>query len=343
MDSIFSQKLFETADRAVGEDMEYAPEFAEFMTLAEPRAERQVGDHIIAAQPPEWGDVFKAGSALLEKSHDLRILAKVCRAALQKYGLPGLAQGLALMARWIESEWDFLYPLLNVDGDYDPLFRSNAVSEIASREGLVTALRQAVFLETPIGAITISTAEQLLDGKPREEAATVSSIEQLSRIVTEEKDRNQERFEAIASISSALEVIASTFRERLSSEYWPNLEQLTNIVTRIERFLASLLQDAPVSGEANAATATTAPASPETAPVSAAALPTALNTRAEACKALALARQYFEKHEPSHPAPLLVQRVERLANLDFAAIIKDLIPEGLQQLRILAGESESAP
>ncbi|MDR1662418.1 MAG: type VI secretion system protein TssA [Azoarcus sp.] len=339
MDSIFSPKLFEAVAEGVGEDLEYTPEFAEFMTLAAPRAERQIGDHVIPAQAPDWSGVFKTGNALLEKSRDLRILATVCRAALPKYGLPGLAQGLSLMAQWVENEWDFLYPRLDIYGDYDPLFRSNAISEIADREGLVAALRQAALLETPIGTVTIATAEHLINGRPAGEDAVVSSLDQFSRVVVEEKERNRERLDSVAGISSALTAIASAFKARLDSEYWPNIELLSEIVVRLERFLSPLLQ-----GAASSVPAEAAPACDDTPPLdvtgarATAALPAALGTRAEAFKALALARQYFERHEPAHPAPLLIQRIERLAVLDFSAIVKDLIPEGLSQLRILSGE-----
>ncbi|MDR1462982.1 MAG: type VI secretion system protein TssA [Azoarcus sp.] len=343
MNSIFSPQFFETVGHGPGEDLEYTPAFAEFMALAVPREERQVGEHVIPAQAPDWSGVFKTGSALLEQSHDLRILAVICQAALSKYSLPGLAQSLSLMAQWIENEWDSIYPLLTIDGDYDPLFRSNAISGISDREGLVAVLRQTTLLETPIGSITISTAEHLVNGKPVGEEVAISSLNQLSRIVVEEKGRNQERLAAIISISASLTAISSAYKARLESEYWPDIELLTGIITRIERFIAPLFQDTAPSDQQDAApahndTAATTTASTGTKSTPAAALPAALDTRIEAFKALALARQYFENHEPTHPAPLLIQRIERLSSLDFSAIIQDLIPEGLQQLRILTGE-----
>ncbi|MDR0702301.1 MAG: type VI secretion system protein TssA [Azoarcus sp.] len=337
MDSIFSPKLFEIADHGPGEDLEYTPAFAEFMMLAAPREERQVGDHIIPAQQPDWSGVLKTGNALLEQSRDLRILAAICRAALSRYGLPGLAQGLSLMAQWLENEWDALYPKLNVDGDYDPLFRSNAISEISNREGLIVALRQTAFLETPIGAVPIAAVEHLLNGKPVGEEAAISSLDQLSLIIVEEKDRNREHLAAITTISSALTAISSVFKARLESEYWPDIEQLVEIVTRLERFIAPLIQDTTKDIQPDETPARDA-AAKTVKTASAGALPEALGTRAEAFKALALARQYFENHEPAHPAPLLIQRIERLVNLNFSAIVQNLIPEGLQQLRTLTGE-----
>ncbi len=337
MDSIFSPVLFESASSA-GEDLEYAVAFSEFVSLSTTREERQVGEHVIPAQPPNWSEVFKMGNGLLEKSRDLRILAKVCRAALHKYGLPGLAQGLALMSQWIENDWDHLYPRIETDGDYDPLFRSNAISEISEREGLVHALRQTAFLETSIGTVTIFTAEQVLEGKQEEGKSLVSSPDQLSRMLVAEKDKNQDRLAAISTISSSLASINSTLKVRLESEYWPNIDLLTKIITRLDRFIVAQLQEEAPSDSTPVQTQTDENQGAVAAPRTSGPLPSSLNTRADAYKALALAREYFERHEPSHPAPLLIRRVERIGGADFLAIIQELMPDATDQVRYLAGE-----
>ncbi len=348
MDSIFSRTLFEasvTNGTPCGGNLEYSPMFTEFTALSTAREERQIGGNIIPAQDPDWASVFKTGCSLLEQSRDLRILAMVCRAALHQYGLPGLAQALSLMKHWIGSQWEHLHPVLYIDDDYDPLFRSNAIASLSDPEGLVRSLRQAVFLDTPIGTVTVSVADRLLNGKPVEDQTIVTSLEQLSRMLVEEKDRNQERFSALASIQTALSEIASTFREQLESEYWPDIGLLTDIVARLERFVATNLQQtlpqAAEQPEQNAITDSPVPSTPIMTFTSAG-LPAALQSRSEAFKALALARAYFESNEPSHPAPLLIRRVERLADMDFFAIVKDLTPEGLQQLQLLAGDAANS-
>ena len=334
MDSIFNPILLEAASSS-GEDLEYAVAFSEFMALSTAREERQVGEHIIPAQPPNWTEVFKMGCGLLERSRDLRILTKVCRAALHIRGLPGLAQGLALMAQWIENDWNHLYPQIEVDGIVDPLYRSNAISEISEREGLVHALRQMTFLETSIGPVTLFDAEQVLEGKQDEESP-VASAEQLSRMLVAEKDRNQDRLTSISSISSSLASINSTLKVRLEPEYWPDIELLSKVVPRLDRFIAAQLQGQEESESSDPApqASTGAPSAPKASGP----LPSVLNTRADACKALALAREYFERHEPSHPAPLLIRRVERIGGSDFQAIIQELMPSVMDQVRQLAGE-----
>jgi len=47
--------------------------------------------------------------------------------------------------------------------------------------------------------------------------------------------------------------------------------------------------------------------------------------------------EWIERNEPSNPAPLLIQRAQRLMKKNFMEIIRDLVPEGLGQIEKLAG------
>jgi len=338
-DSIFSPILFEKADSA-GEDLEPVVAFSEFMTLSTPREERQVGNHVIPAQPPNWSEVLKMGGSLLERSRDLRILIKVCQAALHKYGLPGLAQGLALMAKWIEDDWDYLYPQIEIDGEIDPFFRSNAISELSVHEGFIHTLWQTTFLETKDGIVTVFAAEQVFEGKKEEGKSVVSSLDQLSRMLIEEKIKNQARLDAISSISSSLDSINSVLIARFESEDRPKIDPLMKTVTRLGNFIDTQLQEKGQEQPAIDSPSPPAQANANMAQATPATLPKALNTRADALKALVLAREYFERHEPSHPAPLLIRRIERISSSDFWGIIQELMPEATDQVRRFAG-SES--
>ncbi|MCL2876945.1 MAG: type VI secretion system protein TssA [Betaproteobacteria bacterium] len=337
MDSIFSPEFFEVT--SCGEDLEYASAYVEFMTLAAPSEERQVGAHVIPAATPDWASVLKTGCSLLKQSRDLRILAKICRAAIHQYGLTGLDQTMALMACWMENQWDDLHPRLTIDGEFDPLLRSNAISDIADPAGVVRFLRQAIFIELPVGAVAVSAADQLLSGMQVAEQEIVSTIEQLTQVIAGEEEKNRDRFAALASIQVSLDRIVSIFRSRLDSEYWPNIDLLTGIVSRLNHFITTTLSETapellqqPVTTEGSESVDSQA-----SAPAGSGGLPAKLQTRAEAFRALSLARKYFENNEPSHPAPLLIQRIERLASMDFSQIIRELTPEGVKQLQLLAG------
>jgi type VI secretion system protein ImpA len=62
-----------------------------------------------------------------------------------------------------------------------------------------------------------------------------------------------------------------------------------------------------------------------------------INSREDAARLLEQVCEWFDRHEPSHPAPLLVRRARRLMSKSFLEIVRDLAPDGLSQVERLAG------
>ena len=51
---------------------------------------------------------------------------------------------------------------------------------------------------------------------------------------------------------------------------------------------------------------------------------------------------YFERHEPSSPVPLLLRRAKRLVSKDFMEILRDLAPDGVSQAENIGGTSNDS-
>ena len=47
---------------------------------------------------------------------------------------------------------------------------------------------------------------------------------------------------------------------------------------------------------------------------------------------------YYAKHEPSSPIPLILQRARRLVTMNFLEIIRDLADKGLPQVEAITGK-----
>jgi len=62
-----------------------------------------------------------------------------------------------------------------------------------------------------------------------------------------------------------------------------------------------------------------------------------ISSREDVQVLLEKACQFMERTEPSHPAPMLIRRAQRLLDLNFFQIIEELVPEGLQKIESLAG------
>lgn len=67
--------------------------------------------------------------------------------------------------------------------------------------------------------------------------------------------------------------------------------------------------------------------------------PMALRSRHDALLALESVCRYLERTEPSHPAPLLLRRAQRLMHMNFREIVRDMAPAALPQLDALTGET----
>ena len=133
------------ADAPCGEDLEYDPAYAELEKLAQETPERQYGETIIPAEPPDWRSVKQTALNLHERTRDLRVAVYLTQALLHVDGLAGFAEGLALVAGLIERYWDSVFPRLDPEDDDDPTLRVNTIVALCDPETTLRALR-----ETPL-------------------------------------------------------------------------------------------------------------------------------------------------------------------------------------------------
>ena len=49
---------------------------------------------------------------------------------------------------------------------------------------------------------------------------------------------------------------------------------------------------------------------------------------------------YYAAYEPSSPLPILLQRAKRLVGADFIKIMKDIAPDGLNNVMLVGGISD---
>ena len=64
-----------------------------------------------------------------------------------------------------------------------------------------------------------------------------------------------------------------------------------------------------------------------------------IQTRDDVVRVLDLIIEYYERHEPSNPIPLLLNRCKRLVNASFLDVIQDLIPDALEKAKNLGGKN----
>jgi type VI secretion system protein ImpA len=114
-----------------------------------------------------------------------------------------------------------------------------------------------------------------------------------------------------------------------------NLDPLTRPLRRAHDFLA---RQQHASAAPAVDTAEAAPAAGQAAqPVAAARLEGDIAGRDDVLRMLDKLVQYYGRHEPSSPIPILLARARRLVPMNFLEIMQDLAPDGVAQLAAIRG------
>ncbi|HQH28946.1 MAG TPA: hypothetical protein PLP17_16255, partial [Oligoflexia bacterium] len=69
----------------------------------------------------------------------------------------------------------------------------------------------------------------------------------------------------------------------------------------------------------------------------ASAAPGTIQSRDDCRRALDRVCEYLERHEPSNPASLFARRAQRMLNMQFLDIMRELSPEAISHLEMLTG------
>jgi type VI secretion system protein ImpA len=336
------------ADAPCGPNLEYDPAFLELEQSALGKPEVQYGDTIVPATPPEWKLVKKQALDLLGRTRDLRVAMPLVRALLALHAMPGFADGVRLLDRLVSERWDSVHPALDADDDNDPTLRINSLAMLADSATVVRDIKETAFIQLPgLGPLSVRVLEQAAGEAPVPEGQTalaLGSIEAALRDV---------RVEALVDAANAVTLahdsvvnIEVALVRQVGSSRALNLDVLTRQLRRMRDLLASHLPqaentgampDSTISASADGAAASAASAAaPGPAPISG-----EIGSRADVVRMLDKILAYYQRHEPSSPVPMLIERAKRLAPKNFFEIMEELAPESVAQLNILRGPQES--
>ncbi|WP_158785385.1 type VI secretion system protein TssA [Pantoea sp. BAV 3049] len=326
-------------DRPCGDNLEYDADYMAMDQASTGKAEQQFGDTIIPAEPADWNKVERLASDLLTRTKDLRVMLALTRAWTQLRGLTGYANGLQLIKQSLLLYWETLWPVLEENGERDPFYRINALAALSDKSALTSALRQASLLRSASDQLSLRDACALLDGSKTECPDFPGGR---ARLMAELARGEQPGIEAILSISERLQTIRETLTEHLGESGVPEMEQLLKTVNTVAAAcevtdLSTLIPTASVPEASSTVDLPVAKAARKETDWRSV-QPT---SRADAQLMLEKVKQYFVQHEPSHPAPLMIDRVQRMIDMDFMDIIRDLAPDGVHQLENIFGRRDS--
>jgi type VI secretion system protein ImpA len=319
-----------SADAPSGPALDHDPDFQTLERVSAGTPERQYGDKIYPAEPPDWQQVFDLALNLIRRSRDLRMAVWLARSGAHLHGLAGGARGLQLVRALLERQWDTVHPQLDAEDNNDPTMRMNALTPLAAR-GEAPADFRAAGLTASRGSLTLRDLELGL-GKDEAHGSEVRPTEAgVMQGLGDLVKARPEAAEALRAAHEAAKGISTTIESRAGSAA-PNLAGLIRLFTVGVDALARL---SPTDGGAGD---TPAPrADPGAVPPARAASPGAIQSRSDAVRELERLCEWFERNEPGHPAPLLMRRAQRLMSMTFLQIMQDMAPGAIDQVQTIAG------
>jgi type VI secretion system protein ImpA len=324
-----------------GPDCEYDNDFLALTQAAAGKSEQQFGDTVIPAVDPDWQAVNELSQALLARTKDLRVVASLTLANTYLRGASQFASGLKLALALCETQWDGVHPRIEVDGDVDPYLRMNAIasffagSDFSGEDRLIQALRASSIVKQPI-ALSFRDLEQSFNKAPEAKHA-LSTLEPL---LTEALVANNPELVAICDIYAHSQALRSLVEARVSVAEMPEMDGLTKLLKPVVRGLEHLRAAAIGADTADGVTDGAVDSGIAAGLVggrSGEGGNGSIQSREDVRRALDRVCEYLEKHEPSNPASLFARRAQRMLNMPFLELMRELSPDAVPHLETLTG------
>ena len=306
------------------------------------------GDEAAIYHPPVWEQIYEDALQCASRTRDIRVCIMLLRGAAGSHGLSGLVSGLHLLKETCAGFWHQLYPALDDEADSpeEAVFaRVAALGELTNRQGLLRDLQDIPILEArgigKFGLRAINLARGSFSPAPGEAVSEIGLIEAALA-----QDPNLS--DTLALIDAArreFDQLNADLGKHLSQET-PDLSPLRKVFDDMAGALGGDRAGADQTGGEQAGGDQAAAAAAASSSDSQASAPTAdgggagageLRTREHVIAALDRIIDYYNRHEPASPIPLLIKRARRLVPMDFLALMEDLAPTSVKQLKELGG------
>ncbi|MGY8790737.1 MAG: type VI secretion system protein TssA [Pseudomonadales bacterium] len=321
-----------------GGDLEYDPLFTDLEIAAQPGEERQVGDQIIVAEEPNYKVVSAKAIEVLERSHDLRAAIFWAEAELRLSGFLGFAKATSYIAQCLETYWNSCHPQLDVDDEDDPTMRINAISSLADDGRILRGVRNASLTNSrTFGSFSlrdIAVAEG--ETTAYSDMQTIPELAQISAAFQDsDQDQLRETSDSVKQAVTDVEKISATFDE-LTPSQGPDLSSLLKLLQKVSSKLSGALGE-KLPDSLNDDQGGDEPLLPT---VSGTFAGGSIASPSDVKEALDRIVPYYERYEPSSPLPLLLLRAKKLVSADFLTIVRDMAPNGVDNVNLIGGLEE---
>jgi type VI secretion system protein ImpA len=307
-----------------GEALDYDLSFLQLEIAAKGKPGHELGDAVVAAEPPDWMAVDRLALELSAQTKDLRIAVLAARSALALRGAEGFRQSVEGLLIYVEDFWDGLHPRPDSDSPDDEIIRVNALANLCDSGGLLRELRSLPLSQSrSFGDFSVS------EWLAADAASGEGSGPDIALIGSALKDTPESTLLSVsndlAGAVAAVMRIQHAVSRRVEVTLVPSFQPLMDTLTQMRKLVDDYLpvREAPVKAAA------------EAAPV--AAVSSDIRDRSDVIGALDHICRWYRVNEPSSPVPALLERVKRVVAKDFMALLLELAPNGASEFRALAG------
>lgn len=316
-----------------GKDLEYDPAFIALETAALGKPEQQMGDSVKEAEPPNWAAIKKDAVQLLGRTRDLRVVQVLSEASLNLHGLPGLNDCLDLCSRLLEQYWEPVHPRLDPGDDHDPTLRINILNRLCDFDRIIRPLNKIPLIESrSLGGIGLRDI-QVTSGKiPAPKDGAVLSASEIAGAFRDCDPENlQTTLKVVEGCQEKLLKIEQAFTSRLGAQDAPDFSDLQAVLKEIKLVFS---KQSGFGSDENEEPDSETPDRSTPDQTSTQKRSGGIQSPRDVIGVLDEICDYYRKHEPSSPIPILLKRAKNLVSKDFMEIMKDIAPDGVSQVEM---------
>jgi len=316
-----------SADDAAGPDLAYDPRRQEIEGAFETARLAENGE----GTPPDWPAVTRSIIELSGLSKDAWLAVYLARAGAWGQDLQGVALGCAYLAAMLETWWDSIHPSL---ADYGFQGRKAACESLVGFGEFLKPLRRvALVSHQRLGQFNGEQIELFAkDGDAAENIGMFRAAiaEADAAEITRSADLLQQIRDSIRRVDT---VVTAKAEGDTGTNFAPTYEALDSIRNALVT-LTGIGQSSSTPEEQSSQSET---AGYNGAPVAS----LAIDSRADVIRAMESIINYYSRHEPGSPIPIVLTRAKGWVDMDFLSILNDINPGAAGEAKRVLSHSES--
>jgi type VI secretion system protein ImpA len=268
----------------------------------------------------DWRQLLDTIATLATRTKDLWLGVYFCRAAAESGRLDQVELGVAFVAGLLDRYWDAVHPRLD---EYGVEARKSAFDALASVPAFAGPLRRIVYADhARLGRITGEDIARFHRGGEGEEGYGMFRALLAEAEIREALTEGAVAIERIEATLHAIdERLMANAGARNATDFSALYDALSTQKIALRSFVPAEVDIDMPSEEAVAGA--------EAAQDGVQPMGTTVRNREDVARVLDLVLDYYRRHEPSSPVPMLVERARGWIGLDFMAVLEDIAPTAL--------------